>query len=254
MYQFTAAEKKTLQTIRKEPYREKTLELIEERVRKSKLMHEDAYKSVFDELHDVLRESLPFVREHLAEKKKADPDYDEQQAIKSIAGQSFSNVVKFVFLKNKEIGNIRSDIFITSQPAQVPSFKETILINVDGETQKPDCDLVIYSLNKDKTLKKCMILSLKTSLRERAAQTYKWKLLMEIATTDNAIRTKYNISYDPKVLPKVCFATVNFYDEINQPQQRGMFKFFDQSFIAKDVDADFITRLSSLPDYVNKTL
>lgn len=41
-----------------------------------------------------------------------------------------------------------------------------------------------------------MILSIKTSLRERAGQTYKWKLLMEIATTENPIKEKYNISYD----------------------------------------------------------
>jgi type II restriction enzyme len=99
-----------------------------------------------------------------------------------------------------------------------------------------------------------MIISLKTSLRERAGQTYKWKLLMEIAASNDSLKEKYNISYNPKEMPLVCFATVNFYNEINNPQHRGMFKFFDQSFIAKNVDADFISRLSSLPDFVNKAL
>ena len=179
---------------------------------------------------------------------------DEKQALKSIAGNSFSSTLEYVFLKNKELENVRHDIFITSKISKVPSFKEISTINVDGETQKPDCDLVIYSLNEDETLKKCMILSLKTSLRERAGQTYKWKLLMEIATSNNPIKEKYNINYNPKRMPLVAFATVNFYNEINNPQHRGMFKFFDKSFIAKNIDADFIARMSTLPNYINENL
>jgi len=254
MYQFTSDEKRTLKTIRENPYMKMTLELIEERVNKSKLKPQDAYKSVFDDLYEILNEAKTFVDRYLANRKKKGEIRDEKQAIKSIAGNSFSQALIFIFLKNKELKNIRDDIFITSQTSKVPSFDKISVIDVDGDTQKPDCDLVIYSLNEDQTLKKCMILSLKTSLRERAGQTYKWKLLMEIATSNNAIREKYNISYSPKILPKICFATVNFYDEINQPQHRGMFKFFDQSFIAKNINADFIARLSSLPDYVNKSL
>jgi type II restriction enzyme len=77
---------------------------------------------------------------------------------------------------------------------------------------------------------------------------------MEIATSDNSIKEKYNITYNPATMPLVCFATVNFYNEINNPQHRGMFKFFDKSFIAKNVDTDFIARMSSLPDYANEAL
>ena len=254
MYQFTRDEKQMMQKIRTTPYMERTLELIEERVNLSKQTPKDAYKSVFDELYEILNEAKTFVDGYLAERKKKGEIADEKQAIKSIAGNSFSHALIFIFLKNKELENIRSDIFVTSQKSKVPSFDEISVINVDGETQKPDCDLVIYSLNEDQTLKKCMILSLKTSLRERAGQTYKWKLLMEIATSDNAIRTKYNINYNPTVVPQICFATVNFYNEINQPQHRGMFKFFDKSFIAKNTQSSFIANLSSLPDYINKNL
>jgi type II restriction enzyme len=174
--------------------------------------------------------------------------------LKSIAGNSFSSTLVYLFLRNKEWGNIREDIFVTSQISKVPSFKVISTINVDGETQKPDCDLVIYSLHEDNTLKKCMILSLKTSLRERAGQTYKWKLLMEIATSENPIKEKYNIEYNPENMPLIGFATVNFYDEINNPQHRGMFKFFDKSFIAKNIDTDFISRMSTLPEYINEKL
>jgi type II restriction enzyme len=254
MYQLTSDEKRTLQTIRDTPYMKRTLELIEEHVNKSKLKPQDAYTSVFDDLYEILNEAKTFVDSYLAKRKQQGEIKDEKQAIKSIAGNSFSLALTFIFLKNKELGNIRENIFITSQKSKVPSFNDISVINVGNDTQKPDCDLVIYSLNKDKTLKNCMILSLKTSLRERAGQTYKWKLLMEIASSDNSIREKYNISYKPKVLPKVCFATVNFYNEINQPQHRGMFQFFDQSFIAKNTESNFIANMSSLPDYVNKNL
>ena len=254
MYPFTKDEARTMQAIRDNPYMKRTLELIEERVNKSKQKPKVAYKSVFDDLYEILNEAKSFVDDYLAERKRRGEIKDEKQAIKSIAGNSFSSAVVYIFLKNKEVSNVREDIFITSQLAKVPSFKDVSVINVDGETQKPDCDLVVYSLNADKTLKRCMILSLKTSLRERAGQTYKWKLLMEIATSDNSIREKYNIDYNPEKMPLVGFATVNFYDEINNPQHRGMFKFFDQSFIAKNINADFIAKMSSLPDYVNENL
>jgi len=251
----TKEENKLLENIKATSYMERTIALIESFVetyaRKNK---KTAYLAVFDEIFRILNEAKSYVDVYLQKRKDMGEIKDEKQALKSIAGSSFSMALVYVFLKNKEIGNIREDIFITSQISKVPSFKDVYIINVDGETQKPDCDLVIYSLNGDKTLKKCMILSLKTSLRERAGQTYKWKLLMEIATSDCSIKEKYNINYNSENMPLVGFATVNFYDEINNPQHRGMFKFFDKSFIAKNVDADFIARMSTLPEYINEKL
>jgi len=52
----------------------------------------------------------------------------------------------------------------------------------------------------------------------------------------------------------VGFVTVNFYDEINNPQHRGMFKFFDRAFIGKPLNADFIDNLSKLPHFINDNL
>jgi type II restriction enzyme len=244
-----------MDAIKETPYMKKTIELIENFVQQSKLKQQDAYKKVFDEIYNILCEAEKYVDKYLAIRKAKGEIQDEKQAIKVIAGNSFTQTIIYTFLRNKELGNIDANIFITSKPATVPLIKEILTINVDGETQKPDCDLVIYSLNTDNSLKKSMILSLKTSLRERAGQTYKWKLLMEIATSENCnIKEKYNISYNPPTNPLVCFATVNFYNEINNPQNRGMFKFFDQSFIAKNIDTEFIARMSSLPEYVNKFL
>ena len=248
-------EQKSLENIKAIPYMGKTIALIEDFVKDySTKDNKEAYLAAFDEIFRILNEAKSFVDEYLSKRKANGEIRDEKQALKSIAGNSFSLALAYIFLKNKEIDNIREDIFITSQISKVPSFEEVAIINVDGETQKPDCDLVIYSLNDDNTLKECMILSLKTSLRERAGQTYKWKLLMEIATTDNPIKEKYNIEYKSGKMPLVAFATVNFYNEINNPQHKGMFKFFDKSFIAKNIDADFIARMSSLPQYVNENL
>jgi len=248
-------ENKTLENIKANPYMQKTIALVEDFVgNHSSNDKKVAYLAVFDEVFRILNEAKPFVDEYLAIRKAKGEIKDEKQALKSIAGNSFSLALVYIFLKNKEFGNIREDVFITSHKSKVPSFKEVSIINVDGETQKPDCDLIIYSINEEKSLKKCIILSLKTSLRERAGQTYKWKLLMEIANLDNPIKERYNIVYNSPVIPLICFATINFYDEINQPQQRGMFKFFDKSFIAKNIDADFISRMSNLPNYVNENL
>ncbi len=253
MYPFTKDEQTAMNAIVKSPYMQKAIELIEEFVQQSK-SKKSGYKNVFDEIFTILRSSQKSVESYLAGRKKKGEITDEKQALKSIAGNAFSLAIVYVFLKNKEYGNIHADIFITSQKSKVPSFDEISVIKVGDETQKPDCDLVVYSLNDDKSLRKCMILSLKTSLRERAGQTYKWKLLMEIATSDCKVKEKYGIEYKPRAMPLVCFVTVNFYDEINNPQHRGMFKFFDKSFIAKHIDADFISRMSSLPDYVNEVL
>lgn len=157
-------------------------------------------------------------------------------------------------MQNKIIGNINSEIFITSKKSQIKNFEKIATINVDGETQKPDCDLIIFTEKENGAVNKCVLLSLKTSLRERAGQTYKWKLLMEIATSENSLKKKYGISYNAEEMPLVCFATVNFYNEINNPQNRGMFKFFDKSFIAKPLNKNFISSLSHLVDFVNRTL
>lgn len=214
-----------------------------------------SYKEVFNHLYNYLVDCKEQVDILLQERLEKGDIKDINQTRKSIAGNAFSSLIVWTFLKNKEFGNIDNNIFITSKISQIPNYKDLFLIKVGEETQKPDVDLVIFSLDSNKVLKKCLILSLKTSLRERAGQTYKWKLLMEIANTNSSIKEKYDISYNPPFTPLVCFATINFYNEINNPQQRGMFKFFDCSFIGKNVKTDdFIKPLSYLLDYISENL
>ncbi len=230
-----------------------SLELIKRRMEKSKDKKSE-WKIIFNYLHDFLRNSQEKVEKLLKQRKAEGTIKDIPQARKSVVGNAFSYLIIYTFLQNKIYGNLKPQMFITSETSKIPNFEQISTINIDGETQKPDVDLVIYSLKEDNQLDKCIILSLKTSLRERAGQTYKWKLLMEIASSENAIKDKYNIQYNSDVIPLVCFATVNFYNEINNSQHRGMFKFFDKSFIGKPIDTDFISSLSQIIDYVNETL
>lgn len=216
-------------------------------------IHNYGLEKSFDYLHPILIDSKNSV-ETLLDKRIENGDIkDKSQARKSIVGSAFSLLLKYVFLKNKEQGAIESNIFITSNPKKHPLIENMVTIYVGSDTQKPDMDIAIYSILND-VLHKCFILSLKTSLRERAGQTYKWKLLLEIATSDCSIKDKYNIRYENDTMPLVGFATVNFYNEINNPQHRGMFQFFDKAFIGKPIESNFIDNLSQLPHFVNNNL
>lgn len=77
---------------------------------------------------------------------------------------------------------------------------------------------------------------------------------MEIAQSENDLKQKYKISYDVEPPPLMCFVTLNFYDEIHQPQQRGMFPFFDGCFIAKNRSGKNILPLNCLVDFMNVRL
>ena len=132
-------ELKVLKNIIETAYMKPTISLIDRYVEK-KADKLNRFKKVFDELYTILNEAKPFVDDYLEKRKKRGEIKDEKQALKSIAGNSFTQALIYVFLKNKEIGNIRDDIFITSKISTIPSFNDVLVINVDGETQKPDCD------------------------------------------------------------------------------------------------------------------
>ena len=107
-----------------------------------------------------------------------------------------------------------------------------------------------------------IIISCKTSLRERAGQTYKWKLLLDLATCkcEDIKNNKecpinlYELKYQIERPVYVCFITSDFYDEINNPQQKGMFSFFDHAYISNGVDKldnKKIKNLSSITSDLN---
>ncbi|GFE69388.1 BsaWI family type II restriction enzyme [Chroococcus sp. FPU101] len=252
-YNFIKEENQLIKTIKNAYYMLPVLSKIDEILKEDNSIH---YQDAFNSLHDIIQGSKHEVLELINKRKKSGLIKDINQASKSVVGNIFPYSLMYIFLKNKEIQNIEQHIYITNRKTTVKGFDKISTIKLaDGETQKPDCDLIIYSYpknstgatsskittNKDKNTDcpKCIILSLKTSLRERAAQTYKWKLLLEIANEHSSkIKEKYGIVYEAPEVPLICFVTVNFYNEINNPQQRGMLKFFDRSFLAKKVNKE----------------
>ena len=194
MYELTKREKKTIEIIEGTYYMQPAIALINKIIEEDDEEGEisDKWKNIFNRLYEILTETKDDVDNLLIERKNKGEIKSISQARKSIAGNAFSNLVVYTFLKNKEQENIRNDIFITSKMSEIKNFDRIATIKVGNETQKPDVDLVIYTKKEDNTVKRCIILSLKTSLRERAGQTYKWKLLMEIATTENPIKEKYD--------------------------------------------------------------
>ena len=118
-------EQKTLDNIKSTPYMQKTVALIDSFIEKHvKKNNKTTYVLVFDEIFRILNEAKSYVDEYLKDRKSKGEIKDEKQALKSIAGNSFSLALVYIFLKNKKIGIIREDIFITSQISKVPSFKE----------------------------------------------------------------------------------------------------------------------------------
>jgi len=254
MYSLNKDEQKLISDIKRSYYMSPILAGIDEFV----AAHGDTDKTwinAFDQIYNVLTNAKNAVDAILEKRRESGKIKDVSQARKSVAGNAFSSAIVYIFLQNKIRGNIKPGVFMTSRKSQVKGFDKITTIHVGGETQKPDCDLVIYTKTADGQADRCMILSLKTSLRERAGQTYKWKMLLEIASTENVIKERYDISYPVEKMPLIGFATVNFYSEINNPQHRGMFKFFDKSFVAKpEGGGDLVVPLSRMVEYVNQKL
>lgn len=249
MNKLTEFEQQDLKKIENLYYMKPILKTLYELIERSQI----DWIGAFNKIHEILIKSRQAVENILKEREKRSEINSKNQALKSIAGNAFSNCLIYIFLKNKIEGNIKPYIYITSNKSKIKGFNKMSTIKVGKETQKPDVDIIIYTKKTDDSIDKCVFLSLKTSLRERAGQTYRWKLLLEIATSDNPIKEKYKIQYESIEMPIICFATVNFYNEINNPQHRGMLKFFDKAFIAKDIKSEFVSPLSELINFVNRT-
>ena len=241
-----------LAEIRQKPYMIPPLELLDEFLQSSTKSRRQALREAFDHAHNFMVDAKGKIFAMQEKRLRGGKIKDTKQANKAIVGRMFPSLLMVLFLENKEAGNIGENIFVTGKTKAMRKFGKDFTVRVGKETQKPDCDLVIYNAKNKKT----MILSLKTSLRERAGQTYKWKLLLEIAASKhNELKEKYSLSYEGGVMPLVCFATVNFYNEINKPQQRGMMLFFDRAFIAKPgASSGHVHQMSEIIDFIREKL
>jgi len=156
------------------------------------------------------------------------------QARKTIAGNGFQGLVAYSLIRLQEQKILSPYLAITLKPKKHPLIEKYAAIKVGDDIQKPDIDLLIYHYSRPEKYP-VIIYSIKTSLRERAGQTYRWKLLMDIVSSNDCktIKDKYSLTYKAIDNFKVGFITTNFYNEITNPQQKGMLKFFDFVYITK---------------------
>lgn len=217
-------------------------------------------KLILNNLKRILWNSQDGVTKIIDERILKGEIRDAAQARKSVAGNNFQRLVAYSLARNVVIGNITGKIFVaTTSKDKILEKYATIHVGYDGDIQKPDSDILLYSDNEKEPL---INFSCKTSLRERAGQTYKWKLLMDIANCkcEHSKNIKscpvnlYNIKYENTRKVFMCFVTSDLYDEVNQPQTTGMFNFFDKAFITKSKEEfknPSISTFSTVVDYLN---
>lgn len=194
---------------------------------------------VLDELKTVLWDSSEGVGKIVDKRIERGEISDKGQASVSIAGNNFQALVGYCLEINRIVGNIPQELNIALKPKKHPVIEKYATISVaDGEAQKPDVDLLLYLEDEGSPI---MVCSCKTSLRERAGQTYRWKLLMDMSMCNCEHDTdcpmhQYNLEYqsDRKVL--VNLITADFYDESGSAQQRGMFTFFDNVYVTQEIE------------------
>ncbi|MFH1671677.1 MAG: BsaWI family type II restriction enzyme [Candidatus Portnoybacteria bacterium] len=224
-----------IRDIRKRTYWDPTQAIFEKKldyiISTKKIRQKDALVIILDYLTEILLESKNDVFKMIKLRGK-----DIQQASKSAAGNNYQALVAYTLNRNIEAGNLPKDIVIALKPRKHPLVEEYTSIKVGEEIQKPDIDVLIYQ-EKPKT--PLIVCSCKTSLRERAGQTYKWKLLLDLATADpkhlkenpECPINKYKIEYKNERKIYVAMIIADLYNEISQPQQRGMFAFFDLAYV-----------------------
>lgn len=185
-------------------------------------------------LTEIMQSSTTDVEKIIQKRIKSGEINDAAQTRKAVAGNGFQGLVAYALIYLQSEGLINKDLSITLKPKKHKFIEDYATIRVGDDVQKPDVDLMIYH---SKRLEKApvLIFSMKTSLRERVGQTYKWKLLMDIATSQDCVnvKKKYDLSFEVKADFRVGFITTNFYDEITQPQQIGMLNFFDYVYLTK---------------------
>ena len=204
------------------------------------------YAAALDHLSEIMRDAAPEVEKTIQERVTRGDIKDAAQARKSVAGNGFQALAGYALIKLQQQNGLPRRLVITLKPRQHPSIEGFARIQVGDEIQKPDIDLLIFSATETKRWP-VVIYSVKTSLRERAGQTYRWKLLLDVATGGcQALRERYALKYESVVTLKLGFITADFYGEITQPQAEGALKFFDFAYLTKPDTTSAARRFSSV--------
>lgn len=216
-------------------------------------VEEYGHEAALNHLTTVMREAEDEIGEIINQRLVEKKIYDVKQTSKNVAGNGFQALVIYSLLHLQTNNLIPNDLVITLKPKKHQIIKEFATIRVQGEIQKPDIDLMIFKAS-DLIRNPILIFSLKTSLRERAGQTYKWKLLVDIASSPDcqSIREKYQLQYQTETNIRIGFITADFYEETYQPQQQGVLKFFDYAYVTKSEVPDSVKPFSSIIADLNK--
>ena len=196
---------------------------------------ENGLPDALDHLSEIMRDAQSEAEELLSRRKSAGKIRDLNQARKNIAGNGFQCLSFCALAALQADGLVPSHLVFTLKTQKHPKIGGSV-IKVGPEIMKPDVDLLVYS-DRDADAP-IVIFSLKTSLRERAGQTHRWKILLDIVTSKNclSIKAKYDLQYEGGSEFRLALLTTNFYDEITSPQQRGLLRFFDHAYLTKPGD------------------
>ena len=160
---------------------------------------------------------------------------DVAQVRKTVGGNYFQALIAYLLIQNL------GDKFLVLINPKLENIKElkSLIINVGNEKSTPDSDIVVYNPNSSES--PIFLFSIKTSLRERIAQSVMWKLMVDMASTTcphiknikDCPINKNKISANIKRKVIYSFITLDLYNEISQPQQRGHLRYFDKVFVCK---------------------
>ena len=131
---------------------------------------EEAYKY----MHELLDEAKELRYAYLAEH---DPDKDKGQSWRSFKGKNFQKLIQYIITESIETLGLKAvndnELNKKKLSDQLDAVKRNVVINYGKNGMHlPDADIVVYN---PKNFRVIAIISCKTSLRERVAQTGYWK-------------------------------------------------------------------------------
>lgn len=163
-----------------------------------------------------------------------------------------ADLIVLFFLKTKARNSQYSNLLIALGSDHF-FYKRLNIIAIDGFSQLISADFFIYKEDHMKNITDCIAYAFTEEGSKNLEDLSTWQILYILGLQQNPTSSKYNITILNNKPPKMYFSSVSF-NEINNPQHRGMLKFFDRAFIGKPIDSEFISRLSGLIDYANEQL
>ena len=125
-------------------------------------------------MHEFLDEAKELRYAYLAEH---DPDKDKGQSWRSFKGKNFQKLIQYIITESVETLGLKvvndNELNKKTLSDQLDAVKRNVVINYGKNGMHlPDADIVVYN---PKNYRVVAIISCKTSLRERVAQTGYWK-------------------------------------------------------------------------------